>query len=76
MRPRRVLRLLRLLMLTAAAVFVLCALCCPTPGRAVQTGCFPFGPAQWRVCHAIYAALTAGLFPAFFPAGGPKPGGR
>ena len=73
---RRVLRLLSLLMLLSAAVFVFCVLCCPTLGRVVQIGGFSFGPAQWRVCYAIYAVLTAGLFLASFPAGGRKPDGR
>lgn len=63
---KTVLRLVSLAMLVIAVVFVLCALSNPQLGRVIHIGGFEFGPEQWRVCYAVYALVTVGLFFASF----------
>ena len=66
MKLRRILRLISLLMLIAAVVFVFCALSAPNLGQTIYIGDFEFGAAQWRVCYAIYAVVMVALFVASF----------
>lgn len=63
---RKTLRIISLVMTVVAAVFVFCALSCPTLGRTVYIAGHAFGAAQWRVCYAVYAAVTVILFAASF----------
>ena len=62
MKKKTILRLISLLMLIAAVIFVACALCCPTLGTTIYIGSFAFGAEQWRVCYAAYIFVTAALF--------------
>jgi len=66
MTARKKLRLVSLLMLIAAVIFVFCALSCPTLGRTIHIGSFVFGAEQWRVCYGIYVLVMAGLFLSSF----------
>lgn len=66
MKARRTLRLISLVMLIAAAVFVFCALSNPALGSTVYIGSFVFGAEQWRFCYKVYAVVMAGLFAASF----------
>ena len=72
MNPRRTLRLISLVMLLAAVVFVFCALACPTLGRTIYIGNFTFGAEQWRFCYKVYAIVTVALFAASFFVKGKK----
>ncbi|MBE6506900.1 MAG: hypothetical protein E7Z72_03095 [Methanocorpusculum parvum] len=66
MKKKTILRLISLLMLIAAVIFVACALCSPTLGTAIYIGDFRFGAEQWRVCYAIYVFVMVALFGASF----------
>lgn len=66
MTARKKLRLISLLMLIAAVIFVFCAISCPTLGRTIYIGSFAFGAEQWRVCYALYVLVMAGLFLSSF----------
>lgn len=66
MTKKKVLRLISLLMLGAAVIFVGCALACPTLGTTVSIGSFRFGVKQWRICYFAYIILMVGLFAASF----------
>ena len=63
---KRILRLVSLLMLAIAVIFVFCALSAPTLGRAIYIGNYAFGARQWRICYAIYALAMAAVFIASF----------
>lgn len=68
-------RLVSLLMLVIAVIFVLCAVSNPQLGRVIYIGNFAFGGDQWRVCYAIYVIAMIGLFVAsFFVREGKKKG--
>ena len=62
MKARRTLRLISLVMLIVAVVFVFCALSNPALGKVIYIGTFEFGPDLWRVCYAIYAIVMVALF--------------
>lgn len=62
MKKKTKLRLIALVMLVAAIVFVFCALACPTLGRTIYIGDFAFGAAQWRTCYKLYVLVMAALF--------------
>lgn len=66
MNAKMTLRIISLVMLVAAIVFVLCALSNPTLGHTVYIGEYAFGAKQWRVCYAAYAVLMVSLFAASF----------
>ena len=66
MKKKTKLRLIVLVMLVAAIVFVFCALACPTLGRTIYIGDFAFGAAQWRTCYKLYVLVMAALFAASF----------
>ena len=66
MKTKTTLRLISLVMLVIAAIFVACALSDPALGRVIHIGSYSFGAAQWRVCYAVYAAVTVALFAASF----------
>ncbi len=66
MKKKTILRMISLLMLIIAIIFVACALCCPTLGTTIYIGSFAFGAEQWRFCYAIYAFVMAALFGASF----------
>lgn len=62
MKTRKKLRIISLVMLAAAVVFVFFALSCPTLGRTVWIGPFAFGAEQWRVCYRFYVIVMLQLF--------------
>lgn len=66
MRKKTVLRLISLVMLIAAVVFVVCALMCPTLGHTVYIFGYAFGAKQWRVCYWIYLVIMISLFISSF----------
>lgn len=66
MKKKTKLRLITLVMLVAAIVFVFCALACPTLGRTIYIGDFAFGAAQWRTCYKLYVLVMAALFVSSF----------
>lgn len=66
MTKKKTLRVVSLLMLLVAIIFVLCAISDPALGRAVYIGPFRFGSEQWRICYAAYLAVMVGLFAASF----------
>lgn len=66
MKTKTKLRLISLIMLVVAIVFVFCALACPTLGRTIYIGDFAFGAEQWRFCYKIYAIVMVTLFIASF----------
>ncbi|MBQ3199180.1 MAG: hypothetical protein IJB67_02305 [Firmicutes bacterium] len=66
MDTRIVLRLVSLIMLIAAVVFVVCALSAPNLGQTIYIDGWEFGAEQWRVCYAIYAVVMIALFVVSF----------
>ena len=60
MKARKTLRLISLVMLIVAVVFVFCALSNPALGKVIYIGTFEFGPD--RVCYAVYAIVMVALF--------------
>lgn len=66
MKTRRTFRLISLVMLIVAAVFVFCALSNPTLGKTIYIGSFVFGAEQWRFCYKVYAIVMVGLFVTSF----------
>ena len=62
MKARRILRLISLVMLIVAVVFVFCALSAPTLGKTIYIGNFVFGAEQWRFCYKVYAIFMVALF--------------
>lgn len=66
MKARKTLRLISLVMLIAAVIFVFCALSAPNLGQTIYIGNFEFGAEQWRVCYAIYTIVMVALFIASF----------
>lgn len=66
MTKKKTLRVISLLMLLVAIVFVCIAVTHPTLGRAVYIGPFKFGYKQWRVCYAAYVIVMISLFVASF----------
>ena len=62
MKARRTLRLISLVMLIVAVVFVFCALSAPTLGKTIYIGNFVFGAEQWRFCYKVYAIVMVALF--------------
>lgn len=66
LRLRRTLRLISLVMLAAAVVFVICAMSCPTLGSTIYIGSFAFGAEQWRICYLVYVIVMVYLFAVSF----------
>ena len=62
MTKKKTLRVVSLIMLLIAVIFVFIAVTHPTLGRAIYIGPFRFGVKQWRVCYAAYLVVTAGVF--------------
>lgn len=60
------LRILSLVMLIVAVIFVLCAVSCPTLGSVIYIGSLGFGPEQWLVCYKLYLLVMVCLFAASF----------
>lgn len=63
---KTLLRLISLIMLAAAVIFVFCALSNPGLGQTIYIGSFEFGAEQWRVCYTVYAVVMVILFAASF----------
>ena len=59
-------RVLSLIMLVIAVVFVLVAVSTPTLGSVIYIGEFRFGVEQWRVCYVIYVVVMAAFFVGSF----------
>ena len=53
-------------MLIAAAIFVICALSCPTCGSVFYIGPFRIGVDIWRKFYVAYVIVMCGLFIASF----------
>ena len=66
MKKKTVMRLISLLMLIAAVVFVAIALGNPQLGRVIWIGPFRFGVKEWYVCYGLYLFATIGLFVGSF----------
>lgn len=66
MKTKTKLRLVSLIMLIVAIIFVFCALSAPTLGKTIYIGDFVFGAEQWRFCYKVYAVVMAALFGASF----------
>ncbi|MGN1398417.1 MAG: hypothetical protein ACI4WG_00230 [Erysipelotrichaceae bacterium] len=66
MKAKRTLRLISLVMLIVAVVFVLCALSNPALGQVIYIGTLEFGPDLWRVCYAVYVIVMVALFALSF----------
>ena len=62
MKKKTVMRLISLLMLIAAVVFVAIALGNPQLGRVIWIGPFRFGVREWYVCYGLYVLVMIGLF--------------
>lgn len=63
---KKKLRIISLIMLVIAVIFVACALSAPNLGRTIYIGDLKFGAEQWRVCYAVYAIVMVLLFVASF----------
>lgn len=72
MSKKRVFRLISLIMLIIAVIFVTCAISNPQLGRVISIGSFRFGVEQWRICDTISAIGMIGLFVASFFVKGSK----
>jgi hypothetical protein len=66
MSKRKKLRLISLVMLVIAVIFVFCALSNPGLGRTLYIGNWRFGAEQWRFCYKMYAFVMIGLFGGSF----------
>ena len=66
MKTKTKLRLISLIMLIVAIIFVFCALSAPTLGKTIYIGDFVFGAEQWRFCYKVYAVVMVALFGASF----------
>ncbi len=66
MKTKIVLRVVSVVMLLIAIVFVIMAVSCPTMGRVVYIGSFRFGGEQLEICYATYLIIMFGLFLASF----------
>lgn len=66
MNARKTFRLLSLVMLIVAVVFVSCALSNPALGNTIYIGRFVFGAEQWRFCYKVYVIVMVGLFVTSF----------
>ncbi len=62
MKKKIILRLISMIMLIIAIVFVAVALSNPQFGRVIHIGNFTFGAETWRICYAIYALIMVGFF--------------
>lgn len=62
MNARRILRLISLLMLVVAVVFVGIAMSCPTCGSVFYIGSIRIGADVWRAFYAFYAIVMVLLF--------------
>ena len=59
---KKKLRIISLIMLLVAAVFVAAALSNPALGRVIYIGDLRFGAEQWRFCYAVYVIIMIALF--------------
>lgn len=59
---KKKLRIISLVMLVIAIIFVICALSAPNLGHTIYIGSYEFGAEQWRICYAIYVIIMAALF--------------
>lgn len=66
MNARKTLRLISIVMLIVAVIFVFCALSAPTLGKTIYIGRFVFGAEQWRFCYKVYVIVMVGLFVSSF----------
>lgn len=66
MSRKKTLRLISLVMLAVAIVFVMCALSNPALGSTIYIGSLEFGAEYWRICYAAYVAIMIALFAASF----------
>lgn len=66
MSNRAKLRLVSLVMLVIAVVFVICAISCPTLGRVFYIGSFQVTAQVCRTFYKVYAAVMGLVFLASF----------
>lgn len=69
----KTLRLISAAMLTAAVIFVICAMCCPTCGRTITVFGVRIGGDFWRTCYALYVLAMFALFLGSFLTGSSRP---
>ncbi len=62
MKARRTLRLISLIMLIVAVVFVFCALSNPALGKVLYIGSIKIGADIKRAFYAVYAIVMVALF--------------
>ena len=62
MKARRTLRLISLVMLVVAVVFIFCALSNPALGKVFYIGSIKIGADIKRAFYAVYAIVMAALF--------------
>lgn len=72
MNQKLILRIIGLIMLFAAVVFVACALSNPALGTAFYIGGVRIGAKVWRVFYGIYVCVMLGIFAASFLIGRSK----
>ena len=63
---KKTLRIVSLLMLIVAVIFVVCALSAPNLGNSFYIGSFRVGAKHLRIFYAVYAIVMVGLFLASF----------
>ena len=66
MNKKIILRLISLIILIIAIIFVFSALSNPALGKVIYIGDFKFGAEQWRTCYLLYLIIMAGLFISSF----------
>lgn len=59
-------RIISLIMLVIAVIFVFCALSSPTLGNTIYFGDYVFGAEQWRFCYKVYVGVMIILFVSSF----------
>jgi len=69
----KTLRLISAAMLTAAVIFVICAMCCPTCGRTITVFGVRIGGDFWRTFYALYVLVMFALFLGSFLTGSSRP---
>lgn len=59
-------RIISLIMLVIAVIFVFCAFSAPTLGNTMYIGDYVFGAEQWRFCYKVYVGVMIILFVSSF----------
>lgn len=62
MSKKIILRVISLVMMIVAIVFVCCMMVCPTCGSVFYIGSIEIGPDEWWVFYKTYVVVMVGLF--------------